>query len=84
MNVVSTNPPPDDTVSKTVFGANLTLDNQLASAVWHGFLQPAIAAGTFSAQPAPRVVGNGLESIQGAMDMQRKGVSASKLVVKLS
>lgn len=82
--VITTNPPPDDTTSITVFGANMTLDSELARSIWHGFLQPALAAGTFFAQPSPRVVGTGLEDLQQAMDIQRQGVSALKLVVKLS
>jgi NADPH:quinone reductase-like Zn-dependent oxidoreductase len=47
------------------------------------FMPQALASGKFRALPEPMVVGTGLEAIQEAMDVQRKGVSARKVVVKL-
>lgn len=82
-SLVTTNPPPADIVSKTVFGANVTLDEKLAQAIWVDFLEPALAQGRLIPQPSPRVIGHGLDKIQDAMDQQRRGVSAVKLVVKL-
>jgi hypothetical protein len=43
----------------------------------------ALAEGRFRAAPEPKVIGHGLESIQTALDAQRAGVSAQKLVVVL-
>jgi NADPH:quinone reductase-like Zn-dependent oxidoreductase len=43
----------------------------------------ALAEGRFRAAPEPKVIGHGLESIQTALDAQRAGVSAQKLVVML-
>lgn len=81
--IITTNPPPNGIKASTVFGANVTLDKKLAQAIWADYLEPALAQGRFSAQPKPQIVGHGLEKIQQGMDMQRKGVSAVKLVVKL-
>lgn len=81
--ITTTNPPPNGVTASPVFGANLTLDGPLAQAIWAGYLEPALAQGRFSAEPKPHVVGHGLDKIQEGMDMQRKGISAVKLVVKL-
>lgn len=51
--------------------------------VWRNYVPEALEQGTFLAQPKAKVVGEGLESIQGAMDLYKKGVSAMKLVVVL-
>jgi hypothetical protein len=42
-----------------------------------------IAPGSFRPAPPPKVVGAGLGDIQTAFDIQRAGVSASKVVVAL-
>jgi hypothetical protein len=42
-----------------------------------------LAAGSYRAAPPAKVVGAGLEAIQTAFELQRKGVSAQKLVVSL-
>jgi hypothetical protein len=47
------------------------------------FLPKALAAGEYVAAPDPIVVGKGLEFIQPALEMQKKGVSAKKVVVSL-
>jgi hypothetical protein len=43
----------------------------------------ALAKGTFKAKPDPLVVGNGLKSIQLGLDVQKKGVSAKKVIVTI-
>ncbi|RMD39278.1 hypothetical protein DV735_g5850, partial [Chaetothyriales sp. CBS 134920] len=48
------------------------------------FLPTALASNQFIPAPTPLVVGNGLDMIQEAMDVQMKGVSAQKVVVTLS
>jgi NADPH:quinone reductase-like Zn-dependent oxidoreductase len=47
------------------------------------FLPKALETGTFVPAPEPLIVGHGLESLQAALDEQKKGVSARKIVVTL-
>jgi len=51
--------------------------------IFQDFLPNALVARQFVPAPAPLVVGTGLETIQEAMDVQAKGVSAQKVVVSL-
>lgn len=44
---------------------------------------PWLAAGRYVAAPEPCIIGRGLERIQAAFDVQRKGVSAQKVVVSI-
>lgn len=55
----------------------------LGKYIFGDFLPKALQTGSFVPAPDPEVVGQGLESIQRAFDVQRKGVSAKKLVVTL-
>ena len=59
------------------------LDNEVAEAVYGKFLPKALKEGKYVCAPEPMVVGKGLESIQEALDVQKKGVSARKVVVTL-
>jgi hypothetical protein len=43
----------------------------------------ALKDGTLQCKPDPMVVGAGLESIQLGLDVLRKGVSATKVTVRL-
>ncbi|HEY4124880.1 MAG TPA: zinc-binding alcohol dehydrogenase family protein [Rhizomicrobium sp.] len=70
-------------VTQKFFDASSTIDNEVGPAIFRDYLVPALAAGKFKAAPPPRVVGEGLEHVQTAFDVQRKGVSASKIVVTL-
>ncbi|KAG8532918.1 uncharacterized protein KY384_002796 [Bacidia gigantensis] len=58
-------------------------DTEVSKVVFEDFLPEALAQGKFVAAPEPRVVGHGLEFVQEALDVLKKGVSASKLVVTL-
>ncbi|KAK0123654.1 hypothetical protein ONS95_008666 [Cadophora gregata] len=58
-------------------------DNEVGPAIWDRWLTPALENGTMKCRPEPGVVGKGLESIQGALDLQARGVSAKKLVVEI-
>ncbi|MCS3442335.1 zinc-binding alcohol dehydrogenase family protein [Microbacterium phyllosphaerae] len=53
-------------------------------AVWGDYLGAALASGRHRAYPRPRIAGEGLPAIQGAIDTLRVGVSAQKLVVTLA
>ncbi len=65
-----------------IFGTSLK-KNGVSTAIYRDFLPDALAAGRYVAAPRPSVVGHGVEDIQHALDIQRKGVSAAKVVVTL-
>ncbi|MGN6251210.1 MAG: zinc-binding alcohol dehydrogenase family protein [Marmoricola sp.] len=58
-------------------------DTDVADAVLGAYLPDALATGRHRALPEARVVGDRLEDLQEALDLQRRGVSAAKLVVAL-
>ncbi|PVH70338.1 GroES-like protein [Cadophora sp. DSE1049] len=57
--------------------------NEVGPAIWDRWLTPVLANGSMKCKPEPKVVGKGLESIQEAIDLQFRGVSAKKLVVEV-
>jgi len=65
-----------------IFGSTLA-DNDVGKAIYVNFLPEALAQGTYIAAPDPYVVGKGLECIETGLKVQRKGVSAKKVVVSL-
>jgi len=67
----------------SIFGSTL-MDNEVGSAIYVDFLPAALADGRYVAAPPPHVVGTGLEHLQAGLDLQKRGVSASKIVVRLS
>lgn len=67
---------------KFVWGSDLK-KTDLGHAIFGDFLPKALAEKKYIAAPEPEVVGHGLEDVQQALNLQRKGVSAKKLVVKL-
>jgi hypothetical protein len=68
--------------TKLIFGSSL-VHNDVGRVVYADFLPRALAEGRFVAAPEAQVVGTGLASIQAALDVQRRGVSARKVVVSL-
>ncbi|KAH6654788.1 chaperonin 10-like protein [Truncatella angustata] len=56
-------------------------DKDLASSIFNRYLPGALEDGSFVPAPPPQVVGHGLESVQKAIDLLQKGVSAKKIVV---
>ncbi|KAJ9139116.1 Polyketide synthase, enoylreductase [Pleurostoma richardsiae] len=58
-------------------------DSVVSKLVFDDFLPRALVEGQFVPAPEPLVVGEGLDKIQEAMDVQQKGVSAKKVVVSL-
>ncbi|KAI1764208.1 GroES-like protein [Hypoxylon sp. FL1150] len=55
---------------------------EIVAFIFGEFLPGALASGTYRAAPAPEVVSRkGVEGIQEALDIVRKGVSAKKIVV---
>ena len=67
---------------KMIFGTDLMV-NEVGAAVYNDFLPVALAEGQFLPAPEPLVVGKGLEHIQEATNLNKKGVSAKKVVVSL-
>ncbi|KAL6714370.1 hypothetical protein ACLMJK_007793 [Lecanora helva] len=85
VSVVSSGVPdkvPEGVDAKFVFGSELK-DNEVSHSIYGDFLPKALAQGSFVAKPDPEVVGKGLESIQMALGVQKRGVSARKVVVSL-
>ena len=65
-----------------IFGSDL-MENEVGSAIWVDFLPKALADGNYICAPEPEVIGKGLESIQDALNILAKGVSAKKIVVSV-
>lgn len=55
----------------------------VARRVWGEFLPAALGEDRFRAAPRETVVGTGLYYVQGALDLNKRGVSAAKVVVEL-
>ena len=66
----------------TVWGSALK-STEVGPLIYEHFLPAALAEGRYVAAPDPLVVGSGLESVQLALDTQRAGVSARKVVITL-
>ncbi|RDW76679.1 zinc-binding alcohol dehydrogenase family protein [Aspergillus mulundensis] len=69
--------------AKFILVDGLVDPDSVVSHIYMDFLPEALARGQFVPAPPPLVVGKGLEKIQEALDVQRKGVSGKKLVVTL-
>jgi len=59
------------------------IDSSVSKHIFVDFLPKALQKGSYVAASEPEVTGRGLESIQEAFNLQKKGVSAKKLVVSL-
>ncbi|KAK4183631.1 zinc-binding dehydrogenase [Podospora australis] len=66
-----------------VWGGDLVENPDLCRSVYNEYLPAALSSGEFIPAPEAQVVGHGLEKIQEAFDVCRKGVSAKKIVVTL-
>jgi hypothetical protein len=69
--------------TKFILVDGLVDPDSVVSHVYRDFLPQALEQGQFVPAPPPQVVGNGLDKIQDALHLQRKGVSGKKLVVTL-
>lgn len=56
---------------------------EVGPAIYNSFLPAALESGQFRALPEAEVIGHGLDKVQEAMDVLKKGVSAKKVVVTL-
>ena len=68
--------------TKFIWGSAL-VGNEVGPMIYEAFLPEALADTRFIAAPDPIVVGHGLDKVPAALERQREGVSAHKLVVTL-
>ncbi|KAI8632686.1 GroES-like protein [Xylariaceae sp. FL1651] len=73
---------PEGVETKFVF-ATTVKDSEASKEVFEKFLPAALEKKKYQCAPKPKVVGHGLESIQGGLEELKKGVSTTKLVVAL-
>ena len=73
---------PSGVGAKFIIGSDLK-DNEVSGAIYGEFLPKALAVGQYIAAPDPQVIRKGLEYIQAGLELQKKGVSAKKVVVSL-
>jgi hypothetical protein len=74
--------PPEGVTLQAVFGLTIK-DDETGKAIYEDFLPKALESGSYKPAPEPLVAGQGLESVQAAVDLHRAGVSARKIIVKL-
>lgn len=70
-------------ISYKLIYANTLVHDGVGKAIFTDFLPDALSQKRFVVTPEPMVVGHGLEYIDKAYEIQRKGVSAKKVVVTL-
>lgn len=68
--------------TKMIWGSTL-ISNEVGPMIFETFLPGALADGRYTAAPKAEVFGHGLSAIPAALERQRRGVSAAKLVVTL-
>lgn len=73
---------PTNVETKQIFATSLK-DNEVGHAVYADFLPAALAARGYQPAPPARIVGHGLQALQGALEAQKQGVSGEKIVVDL-
>lgn len=66
--------------TKSIFGTTL-IHNEVSKIIYEDFLPQALAEGRYQTAPEPYTIGHGLQFVQAGLDVQRKGVSAKKVVV---
>ncbi|OTA58803.1 GroES-like protein [Hypoxylon sp. EC38] len=83
-NPVNPEDVPEGVEAKMTFGTGgVDMFKEILPATFGGFLVEALAKGAYKVAPPPEVVSRkGLEGIQEALDILKKGTSAKKLVVE--
>jgi len=71
-------------ITSKFFDSSTMIDNEIGRYIYQDYLGKALAVGSFRPAPIPKVAGTSLHDIQAALDLQRRGVSASKVVVDLA
>lgn len=85
-NVVTTKPPEESVMEgmEVHFVDGADFDGfQVAEEIYGDFFPKALQSGCYVPAPEPLIVGNGLESVQEAVDTVMKGMSARKAIVTL-
>ena len=59
------------------------MDLHIGGAVWQEYVPLALSHETLKALPEPHIIKGGLEKIQHAIELQKAGVSAKKIVVEI-
>ncbi|CAK1367935.1 Zinc-binding alcohol dehydrogenase domain-containing protein cipB [Cercospora beticola] len=78
--------PPNVQLPEGVVAQRLSIPALRAGPVYkivHDWMEKALANGSLQPKPNPEIVGEGFEYIQNGIDRMRKGVSATKLVIKV-
>jgi NADPH:quinone reductase-like Zn-dependent oxidoreductase len=70
-------------ISVKFLDASSMIENEVGRYIYQDYLCKALAMRSFRPSPPAKVVGTGLHDIQKALDTQRRGVSAAKVVVAL-
>lgn len=60
------------------------VDLGIGDAVWRKYVPEALAKGKYLAKPDPIVLEGGLGRVQDGIDLLRKGVSATKVVIEVA
>ena len=79
--IANTKPPgklPENITARFVLGIG-----DFSFPIWEKFVGQALAEGKLKCLPKPKVVGNGLESLQHAFEVRNGAVSAEKIVVEI-
>ncbi|MGY2896651.1 zinc-binding alcohol dehydrogenase family protein [Deinococcus sp. UYEF24] len=66
--------------TKSIWGGSL-MDDEVGPLMFETFLPAALAERRYLAAPEPEVIGHGLGAIQQGLEVQRRGVSARKVVI---
>ena len=80
---MATSQPPPDGLPDNVIATGVMGPGDHSASVWQNFVTKALESGQLKCLPEPLVVGKSLESLQGALDRAKAGVSAQKVIVEL-
>jgi hypothetical protein len=73
---------PSGVGAQFIFASGLK-NSEVSKVIFEDFLPKSLAEGKYVAAPDPELVGKGLEYIQAGFELQKKGMSAKKVVVSL-
>lgn len=73
---------PEGVEARHIAGTSLK-DDAVGPMIYRDFLPQALENGSFVSAPPAKIVGHGLEALQGALQVLKAGVSATKVVVTL-
>jgi len=57
--------------------------DHVGAKVWGDFVESGLQTGALRPKPEPKVLTGGLDVLQDALELQKKGVSAQKIVVQI-